>query len=454
MTDRTTLTLAELAELTGEDAATLATYADLGILADEPQYTTSDVERIRLVQVLCRRGIDPAAVGAALARQLDAFERYLAQLYPDNDYPSITLAEAAARTGIDVALLHRVRDAGGLGGPADRLTEADVEAMRAITVGISAGFPEDALLQLVRVYADALNRVADAEARLFHFYVHERLKAEGLSDDALEAATVGSIAQVVGLVEPAILYFHRRGLNRAVRDDLALHLAEDVGLLPPDDETGRLFAAVAFIDLARFTALTDAMGDAAAADVLNRFSDLVRRCALAHDGRIVKQIGDEFMLVFGDPRSAVGFALDVRDAAVAEPRFLGHRQGVHWGPVLYRDGDYYGATVNVAARIVAEAGTDRVLVSGALCRELADPGDVEFTAAGRRSLKHVSEPVDVFDVRRAGDQVDTIRIDDPVCGMSVDPEAPPARLQFAGRDLLFCSPECVRRFAANPERYT
>lgn len=448
------MTLDELAEVTGEDIPTLTHYLELGVIESDGDFGPADLERVRLVQVLRRRGIDPSAVGAALQKELDAFERYLTHLYPDGGYPSVTVEEAAARAGIDVDLLMRVREAGGLGGPNDRLSEADVDAMRAITIALQAGFPEEALLQLVRVYSDSLNRVAEAEARLFHFYVHERLKAEGLRDRALEAATVQSVDQVIGLVEPAILFFHRRGLDRAVRDDLALHLAEDAGLVPPDDETGRLFAAVAFIDLARFTALTEAMGDASAAQVLNRFSDLVRRCAVAHDGRIVKQIGDAFMLVFGDPRSAVDFALDIREAALREPQFLGTRQGLHWGPVLYREGDYYGATVNLAARIVAESAADQVLVSRQLREVLTDGESIVFAAAGLRSVKHVSEPVEVFDARRPGDDPATTRVLDPVCGMTVDPAAPAARLQVDGRDLVFCSHACLQRFVAAPERYT
>ena len=447
------MNLTELAEVTAEDTGRLREYIDLGVLDDSDEFTIADAERVRLVQVLRRRGIDPAGVGAALQRQVDAFRRYLAQLYPDGEYPTITLEEAAERTGIDLGLLHRVREAGGLGGPHDRLTRADVDAMAAINIGRNAGFPEEALLQLVRVYADALNRVADAEARLFHFYIHERLKADGLSDDALEAATVQSIEQVSGLVEPAILYFHRRALQRTVRDDLALHLAEDAGLLPPDDETGRMLAATAFIDLARFTALTETMGDATAAQVLDRFSDLVRRCVFAHDGRLVKQIGDAFMLVFGDAPSAVDCALDIRAAALEEPEFLGTRQGVHWGPVLYREGDYYGATVNLAARIVAEARADRVLVSSDVRDRLAGAGDFRLAAAGRRKLKHIAEPVEVFEVYRVDEDIEAERVTDPVCGMAVDPAAPAARLHVDGRELLFCSQRCLQHFVAHPERY-
>jgi class 3 adenylate cyclase len=445
--------LGELGELTGEDPEALRHLIAMGVLVATGDYSLADVERVRLVQLLRRRGVEPEAVGAALNRHLDLFDRYLAQVYPGGDYPSISVDTAAERVGIDRDLAQRVREAGGLGGPNELLTSADVEALQAMAVAVGAGFPEVALLQLVRVYADALGRVGDAEARLFHFYVHERLRAQGLVDDRLDAATTASVEQLLELVDPAVLYFHRRALGRAVRDDLALHLAEEAGILPPDDETGRLLAAVVFIDLARFTALTEAMGDSTAADVLNRFSDLVRRSVVDHGGRIVKQIGDAFMVVFTDAASAVVCALDIRDAAVAEPQFLGTRQGVHWGPMLYREGDYYGATVNVAARIVAEAAADRVLVSHAVRTELGDVDHVELIAAGRRKLKHVTEAVEVFEARRPGEEPTDQRTLDPVCGMAIDADVPAARLQFDGRDVRFCSQQCLQRFVENPGGY-
>jgi adenylate cyclase len=448
------VTLDELAARTDETVESLRRLVDVGVLASAgADFDAVDVERVRLVQVLRRHGIGPDAVGAALAREADLFVRYLDQVYADGDFPSITLAEAAAQAGVPADVAQRVRDAGGLGAAAELLTGADVEAMRSFGVALGAGFPEAALVQLVRVYADCLNRVGDAEARLFHFYVHEPLRAAGLPEAEVDAMTNAAAEQLITLVEPAVLYFHRRGLARAIRDDLALHLAEAAGLLPPDDETGRLLTVVGFIDLARFTSLTDAMGDAAAIAVLDRFSELVRRRVLAHEGRIVKQIGDAFMLVFSDPTSAVRCALDIRDAAVAEREFLGTRQGLHWGPTLYREGDYYGAAVNLAARIVAEARSDGVLVSGDLRARVGDSADVSFVPAGQRTLKHVAEPVEVHEAVRPGEQVTTGRTVDPVCGMPIDADAATVRLHLGGRDLVFCSHGCLHQFAAHPERY-
>ncbi|MEO7557062.1 MAG: adenylate/guanylate cyclase domain-containing protein [Acidimicrobiales bacterium] len=454
MSEAAALSLDELAERTGEDLATLRGYIGIGLLAAESSYSSAEVERVRLVQLLSRRGVDPAAVAAAFGTQLDLFDRYLAQVYPDGDFPSVTLEDAAQRTGVAADVVKRVWDAAGLGRPGERLTAADVEAIRTLARAIAIGFPEEALFQMIRVYADALNRVGEAEARLFHFYVHEGLRASGLTGEALTDATTQSSEQLLALVEPAILFFHRRGLARAVRDDLVLHLAEDAGLLPPDDETGRLVAAVCFIDLARFTALTEAMGDGTATAVLNRFSDLVRRSVTTHEGRIVKQIGDAFMLVFDDATSAVDCALDIRDSALEEPDFLGTRQGLHWGPVLYREGDYYGNTVNLAARIVAEAVADQVLISGDMHTAIRDASDVAFTHAGHRNLKHIAEPVEVYAATRPHDAPTRGRAVDPVCGMPIELERAVARLALADREVGFCSRACLQRFVDNPDRYT
>ena len=70
--------------------------------------------------------------------------------------------------------------------------------------------------------------------------------------------------------------------------------------------------------------------------------------------------------------------------------------------MLYREGDYYGATVNLAARIVAEAAADQVLVSRELRDAVGDVDEFAFRFEGRRSVKHVAEPVEVYDARRTG----------------------------------------------------
>jgi len=107
----------------------------------------------------------------------------------------------------------------------------------------------------------------------------------------------------MGLIEPAVLYFHRKAFQRAARDDFVVHLTE--ATTPPAETTGEMTVTIVFVDLSGFTPLTESMGDAAAARVVERFSELVREASSRRDGKLVKQIGDEFMLVFTDPSDGV-----------------------------------------------------------------------------------------------------------------------------------------------------
>jgi len=425
----------------------------LGLLRAGDQFDPADVERVRLIQLLERRGNDLATIARCHADQPDLLDRFITMLFPDGQYPNLSLPEAARRAGVDHELAQRLWTAAGMAGPGELLTSDDVDAIRLLAVAADAGFPEDALLQMVRVYSDSLSRVAEAEARLFHICVHERLRDEGLTGEALVASTNRASDQLLGMVEPPVLYFHRKGMPRAMRDDLVLHLAEEAGLVPPDDRTGRLLAAVLFVDLARFTSLTEAMSDATATDVLNRFSELVRRSVTGCGGRVVKQIGDAFMLVFTNAPSALTCALDIRAAANAEPQFLGTRQGLHWGPVLYREGDCYGGIVNVAARIVAEAAADQLLVSAELRMAAGNADGVTFTPIGPRQMKHVTGPVELFEARTTTTEENPPRDVDPVCGMVLDAKETTARLTWESTDHAFCSTECLRRFVSTPHLY-
>ncbi len=148
------------------------------------------------------------------------------------------------------------------------------------------------MLQLVRAFADATSRAADAANRTFHLYVHERFRAEGLRGAELMAATQTVANPLVGLIEPAVLYFHRKGWERATREDMILHLIEES--TAPSAVPGELITTVLFVDLSSFTPLSDAMGDTIAAQVLGRFAELVREATARCDGQVVMQIGDAF----------------------------------------------------------------------------------------------------------------------------------------------------------------
>jgi len=448
-----TLTLEQLAARTGEPVERLRDWQARGLIGrtQADGFLPEDAERAYLVQLCLRRGIAIDSIARA-DRELDLFDRYMDMLFPQGIGPArISLPEAAETLGVDLGLLERVLAASGWPGLGD-LREVDIEGLRIFKTLMDAGFPEDALVQGTRVLADSLGRVAEMESRIFHIYVHERLKAEGVSGRALMEATQSAGERITPLVEPMILHFHRLGWERAVLEDLVDHMAEEAGLLPPSDVPGELTRAIAFVDLASFTPLAAEMGDAAAAQVLERFSEVVRAAVNRWEGRIVKQIGDAFMAVFPEPRLAVAAALEIVREAAREPQFPAVRAGIHWGTVLYREGDYVGSNVNIASRLATEADRHQILVTSDVRREARDIPGVEFVRLGKRKLKGLSGSYELFAARAVGEP-EAGRVVDPVCGMEMGPAEVAARLSLEGAERDFCSEACLRKFVVAPEKY-
>jgi class 3 adenylate cyclase len=330
--------LEEIAEQSGEDPSFVARCEAAGLLESSARsgYPLRDAGRVRLVRLLLRRGIEFEAVVRAEQEQ-GVLAHFVDDLYPAASWPAIPLEEAARRVSLDIDLVERVWEAAGLGEAGGLANEADVATLQGLAVALASGFPEEALLQMLRVYADALGRVAEAESHLFHFYVHERLRGEGLSGRQLMDTTHAVGEELRALMEPAILYFHGKGLAKSLEQDFVLHAAEESGLLPPPDVTGQLDASLMFVDLASFTSLTESMGDLTATEVLSRFSQLVRRAVNHCDGRVVKQIGDAFMLVFLDATSALRGALEIQQTSPGRTAVPGHAaRGALWSGVVPR----------------------------------------------------------------------------------------------------------------------
>jgi adenylate cyclase len=446
------LSIDDVARLRGESPEHVREWWERGLLPGvDGELGPVDVERARLIRLLLESGVDLEAIRRAQDEHGDLLGLFVGQLHPGGPRPSYTLEEAATRFGFDLDLAKRLWNASTLLGADEVMNEDDVRMARSVQEALEAGLPEEALMQLIHVYDEALGRVADAEARTFHIYVHERLQAAGLSGAELTEATATISDDVQRLADPTVLYFHRKGIERALREDIVLHFAEAAGLLDTGEVPGQVSVAIVFVDLSSFTPLTQAMGEVHAADVLARFSALVRAAVRPRQGRIVKQIGDAFMLVFTDPEEALRCALEVGQRAAAETHFPACRLGVSCGRVLYREGDYVGTTVNVAARLVAAAERHQILVTPEVREAVGAAADIDFRSLGRRQLKGLDE-LELFDACYRGRQ-DEHRFVDPVCGMVLHPGHAVVRLAHDGGEVLFCSDGCLERFVVDPDRY-
>jgi adenylate cyclase len=442
-------TVEELAAATGEPVDRLVGFAEAGLLLRraDGRYEGDAWSRVQLIRFAREHGVDDGQLAAAVAAQGDLLGIF--EGLSTGEVTPYTLAEAAQQVELAGETFTEVARTLGWETSAVASTE-DVDALRLLAQAVDTGLEREPLLQLVRVYADLLDRLADAEVRIFHDYVHERFRAAGLSGRELLDATESLGKPLLGLVEPALLYFHRRAWARVNGEDLLRHVLEETA--PPSATPGESLATVLFIDLAGFTPMTVAMGDAAAADVLRRFAAMVRDCTATHRGRIIKQIGDAFMLTFTRPDDAVRFGLDILVRVAGESQFPTVHVGAHHGAVLYRDGDYVGAAVNLAARVASVSGAGQFLITEAARDAVDEIQDAVFSALPPRNLKGVPDPVPLVDVRpSSADEQDLQR--DPVCQMRLHPSDVMAVRTWQGRSYVFCSHECAQAFDATPDKY-
>lgn len=204
-----------------------------------------------------------------------------------------------------------------------------------------------------------------------------------------------------------------------------------------------------FIDLAGFTALTEVHGDEEAVGLLDRFVMLVN-AALGDDDRLVKTIGDAVMVVSLEPLGGVELVQRLFVACSAEHDFPLPRAGLHRGPAIAREGDWFGATVNLAARVAAQAHGGQLLVTEPVA-EAARAAGLELVDLGEFDLHNVSEPVHLWEiVTAAAHQAAGF---DPVCRMRVLRDRAAGRLRHDGVDYWFCSLDCAGQFATDPQRY-
>jgi adenylate cyclase len=208
-----------------------------------------------------------------------------------------------------------------------------------------------------------------------------------------------------------------------------------------------------FADLAGFTALTEAMGDEDAAGLVGEFSEAVRALLPEHAADVIKLIGDALLIRADRADRAVELGLRIIEEVGGRHYFPAVRVGMHTGPAVERGGDWFGHTVNVAARVSAEASGGDVLVTDATRQAAGRIDGVDLRERGKRELKNVAEPLLLFAAVREGGPATRDLPIDPVCRMAVDPAHAAGRLRYEGAEYHFCSLECASRFAARPESY-
>jgi adenylate cyclase len=301
----------------------------------------------------------------------------------------VTVKQAARDTGLEPGLVERL--VGGLGfspEPWATISEDDVQLLRYVAAVLETGFPLVALLQLVRVYGQAMARIADAEVRLFHLYVHEPLLRSGSTGVETAEQMRALSHEVLPLASPVLDHMHQRYLQHFVEQDVVGHMEDDLDGTSVD--LGRMRVTIAFADLTGYTRLTEEEGELTAIDAVERFVEAVES-TLPDDARVIKTIGDEAMIVGSDPANLTDWAVGFQRLQGSGPR---PRIAIHSGVALFRDGDYYGRDVNIASRVVARAAGGEVLVTRPVVDQAGS--NLEFERIAEVKLKGFNESTEIF----------------------------------------------------------
>lgn len=212
------------------------------------------------------------------------------------------------------------------------------------------------------------------------------------------------------------------------------------------EATARTFA---FVDLAGFTALTELHGDEAAADVVGAFFERARS-AVAGRGELVKTLGDAVMLAFASPTDALVGVGELLEASVADSTLPVPRAGLNHGSAIRRDDDWFGAAVNLTARIAGQASGGEALATAGVASAARGLG-LPTVDLGCFDLRNILDPVELFQIGLIP-PVEAISID-PVCRMQIAHTSAAGRLRQGDADLWFCSLACVKAFVTEPSRY-
>jgi len=393
----------EVAQRAGVDPDYIDRLVELGILTPDAAdaFSPGDVLRARWLQSLEGAGVPLEGLAAAVRDGALSFSYLDATAYdPFGGLSGTTFQQLSASTGIPLELLMVVREAVGFAepGPEDHVRENELSVLPAIQLQLAKGFRPVVIERWLRVYGDSLRRIVETEAEFWGSEVMTPLLASGMAEGEMLQAQADFGSQMAPLREQVLLAIYHGQQEHAWNRKTVEHVEgalERAGLYRRLDRP----PAMCFLDITGYTRLTEERGDAAAADLAGRLAGLVRRSSVEHGGRPVKWLGDGVMFYFREPAAAVLAAVEMTEVVESQGLPPAH-VGIHAGPVVFQEGDYFGRTVNLASRIADYASPGEVLVSQEVV-DAADGGPVTFTEIGPVELKGVSGPLHLYTARRS-----------------------------------------------------
>jgi adenylate cyclase len=401
------LSAAGLADLAGVTEAEVARLVEFGILVARDgtdPFLAADAQKVRLAMACERAGLPMAGIASAIRAGRLSFGFLEAAPYRRWAVRAgRTYRQVSQDTGVPLEQLGSALEAMGFArmAPDELIREDELEVVPLLQLGLSSGILDQVWsTRLGRGYAEGLRLIARVEAEVWRARFMAPLLASSADQQTARdrAAQLSMDLNANPLADRALLAAYRRQQELAWIEQLV----EDIETAL--EETGALgrperVPAMCFLDLVGYTRLTEERGDQAAAELAGRLAVLVDRSAREHGGVPVKWLGDGVMVHFREPAGAVLSALQLV-AQLPEAGLPAAHVGVAAGPVVVQGGDYFGRTVNLAARIAAHASAGRVLVSERVV-ERVPPQGVSFVELGQVQLEGIAHPVRLLEARRA-----------------------------------------------------
>lgn len=350
---------------------------------EDGSFREQDVTTVRLAVALESSGISLDDLGAALASgALPDFGRILAAR-PIGLAPR-SYREVATEFGLDADAVPPMMQALGLPDIEldDRIREDDADLLEVAATALRAGLPPETFLQSLRIFAEHLDRIAEHQRTLFRRDIQDGMLKRGMPRAEMLAASAAVREVLIELSFRASHLIHRRMLERHAFENTTEQieiLLDEAGVRRRPDHDP---PAMVFVDLSGYTRMTAEEGDERAAERGAQLAQIVRWAAGRHAGRLIKLLGDGAMVHFGRADDAVSAAVEMLDLVDESPLPPAH-VGIAAGPMIRRDGDYFGATVNLASRICDASTAGSILATRRVAdltpaREWVDVGEVEL----------------------------------------------------------------------------
>jgi adenylate cyclase len=362
----------------------------------EPRPTTAELEalglydpsapdasdRLELIELALDHGATVEEIRAAIAE--DRLHAVPAERVIAPGTERLTLDEVITRAGVDPEFARQVWRALGFVEPdadARVCSEADVALLTFYELA-SAAFGRDPSLALARTAGASMARLADGAITNARSVLEAPLRSEGGSNVDIARTFVAVAEQVIPPVYPMLETVHRRHLLAAGRRYSAW------GVAPTAQHTSD--AVVGFADVVGYTSLTQRITANELERLVVGFEERALAATARPGARLVKTIGDEVMFVAG----AAGDAVDIARTLIADHTLPSLRIGLAAGEIVTRDGDLFGPVVNLAARLVASAAPEQIVVDAETVRRLGNGAAAR--SLGTLELQGFDDPVEVF----------------------------------------------------------